>query len=264
MPWLLEGRTGVRTLARSPLGVQVIARAAEVLRALEGCDQGMSLGQLARQLDLPKSTVQRIVAALEQENFVMAGSQQAGLRLGPALARIARSVRYGLVDVAHASLVDLAERTGETVDLAVQDGARAVFVDHIESTQRLRTISAVGLAFPLHCSANGKAMLASLDGSALEQIKAKIQLTRLTANTIRSWKTLEQELETIRLAGIAFDHEEHTLGISAIGAAITGPDGENAAISVPTPSVRFAEKSREIEAAILDCRKELMAKFARV
>ena len=91
---------------KSQLGVQVIARAAEVLRALEKSDRGLSLGQLAKQLQLPKSTVQRIVAALDRENFVVAATPHAGVRLGPALVRLGRSARCGLVDIAHPCLVD--------------------------------------------------------------------------------------------------------------------------------------------------------------
>jgi IclR family acetate operon transcriptional repressor len=142
-------------LRKSQLGVQVIARAADVLRSLEENEQGLSLGQLAKQLNLPKSTVQRIVAALDRENFVIAATPQTGVRLGPALVRIARSVRCGLVDIARPCLEELAQRTGETVDLALLKGAEAVFMDHIEGRHRLRAVSAVGVSFPLHCSANG-------------------------------------------------------------------------------------------------------------
>lgn len=249
---------------RSQLGVQVIARAAEVLRALEGSEQGLSLGQLAKQLELPKSTVQRIVAALDRENFVIAASLQAGVRLGPALARIAQSVRFELVEVVRPYLEQLAQRTGETVDLAVLDGSKAVFVDHIEGSQRLRAVSAIGISFPLHCSANGKAMLAALDDRSLLQLKKTIEFKRFTPNSICTWSQLDAELKEVRKAGIAFDLEEHTLGISAVGASIVGPEGENAAISVPTPSVRFAEKKKEIEAAIKDCRNLLMERFGNL
>lgn len=249
---------------KSQLGVQVIARAADVLRALEGSEQGLSLGQLAKQLELPKSTVQRIVAALDRENFVIAASLQAGVRLGPALARIAQSVRFELVEVVRPYLEQLAQRTGETVDLAVLDGSKAVFVDHIEGSQRLRAVSAIGISFPLHCSANGKAMLAALDDRSLLQLKKTIVFKRFTPNSICTWSQLDAELKEVRKTGIAFDLEEHTLGISAVGASIVGPEGENAAISVPTPSVRFAEKKREIEAAIIDCRNLLMERFGSV
>lgn len=248
-------------MAKSPLGVQVIARAAEVLRALEGSAQGLSLGQLSRQLDLPKSTVQRIVAALDTERFVIASTPGAGVRLGLALVRIARSARFGLAELAHASLEQLAQRTGETVDLAVLDGSKAIFVDHIEGSRRLRAVSAIGISFPLHCSANGKALLAALDQSALLQLKKTIELTRFTPNSICTWSQLETDLEQIRATAIAFDNEEHTQGISAVGSFINGPEGELAAISVPTPSVRFAGKKQELEAALIDCRNELIERF---
>jgi DNA-binding IclR family transcriptional regulator len=248
-------------LGKSPLGVQVIARAAEVLRALEGCEQGLSLGQLAKQLNLPKSTVQRIVAALDQEKFVTAGTPGAGVRLGPALVRIGRSARFGLAELAHSSLEELAQRTGETVDLAIMDGTKAVFLDHIEGSHRLRAVSAVGISFPLHCSANGKAMLAALDENELLKVRKAIQLTRFTPHSICTWKQLDAELNKIRKAGAAFDLEEHTLGISAVGASFKGPDGEIAAISLPTPSVRFVNNKRELEAALRDTRNTLIEKF---
>jgi DNA-binding IclR family transcriptional regulator len=257
---LEEKKTAAR---KSQLGVQVIARAAEVLRALEGHQQGLSLGQLARQLNLPKSTVQRIVAALDRENFVMAGMAQAGVRLGPALARIARSVRFELVEIAHPSLEELAQRTGETVDLAILKGTEAIFIDHIEGQQRLRAVSAIGLSFALHCSANGKAMLSVLDDNVLAKMKRTFRLTSSTPHSIASWKQLETEIATVRKTGLAYDMEEHTLGICAVGTPIIGPEGEVAAISVPTPSVRFAEKREELEAALRDCKKSLEARFGR-
>ena len=251
-------------LRKSPLGVQVIARAAEVLRALEGNDQGLSLGQLARQLNLPKSTVQRIVAALDRENFVIAATPQAGVRLGPALVRIARSVRWGLVDIARPCLEELAQRTGETVDLALLKGAEAVFMDHIEGSHRLRAVSAMGVSFPLHCSANGKAMLSALSDPALARMKKQIQLNKFTPNSPSSWKQLQAEIEKIRKTGIAYDLEEHMLGISAVGTPVIGPEGEIAAISVPTPSVRFNDTMHQLEAALKDCRAKLIERIGTV
>ena len=249
---------------KSPLGVQVIARAAEVLRALERTDQGLSLGQLAKQLELPKSTVQRIVAALDRENFVVAATPQAGVRLGPALVRMGRSAHCGLVDIARPFLEDLAQRTGETVDLAVLKGSEAIFMDHIEGRHRLRAVSATGVSFPLHCSANGKAILAALSDPILAQMKKKIHLNKITPNSPSSWKQLETEIAKIRKTGIAYDLEEHTLGISAVGTSIIGPEGEIAAISIPTPSLRFNDTKRQLETALKDCRAKLIERIGAV
>lgn len=244
-------------VAGSRLGVQVISRAADVLRALEGNDHGLSLGQLAKQLGLPRSTIQRIVAALDTENFVIAASPTARVRLGPALVRIARSVRFRIAEIARPYLEALSETTGETVDLAMLDGAKAVFVDQIQGPHRLSAISAVGVSFPLHCTANGKAMLAALDSEALKRLKPQVHLTAFTGRSPRSWSQLEAELAAVRATGIAFDREEHALGISAVGTAVHGVEGEVAAVSIPTPSVRFVEKEPELVAALLLCRQSL-------
>ncbi len=71
--------------------IQVIARAAKVLRSLEGEEDGLSLSQIARLVGLARSTVRRIVVALREEQFVMAASPTSRVRLGPALTRLARS-----------------------------------------------------------------------------------------------------------------------------------------------------------------------------
>ena len=94
--------------------VQVIARAAEILRALEGSQDGLSRGQLARRLNLPKSTIQRIVDALDMENLVISDAATAQVRLGPALLRMAQSVRFRLAEIVHPFLSDLAFRTGDS------------------------------------------------------------------------------------------------------------------------------------------------------
>ena len=72
--------------------VQVIARAAHILRALEGEDAGLSLGQIAARVGLARSTVQRIVASLEAEKLLIAASPTGRVRLGPAILRLASSV----------------------------------------------------------------------------------------------------------------------------------------------------------------------------
>lgn len=246
-------RLKTKAKPRDRNGVQVIARAAEILRALEGSN-GMSLGQLAGRVRLPKSTVQRIIAALDSENFVVSASPGGRLRLGPALVRIAHSIHFPIAETARPYLRELSEKTGETVDLAVLDGDKAVFVAQIPGSHRLRAVSAIGVSFPLHCTANGKAMLAAMDHAELGRLKNRMNLTPFTENSIRSWKKLEQELLEIRKTGIAYDREEHSVGISAIGTAIIGFEGEIAAITIPTPTVRFEKKEPELAKTLQLCR----------
>jgi IclR family acetate operon transcriptional repressor len=118
-------------------------------------------------------------------------------------------------------------------------------------------VSAIGVSFPLHCTANGKAMLAAMDIGELNRIKKRIRLSASTENSIRSWARLEEELLGIRETGIAYDREEHSMGISAVGTAIIGFEGEIAAITIPTPTVRFVKKESELARALHFCRDEI-------
>jgi DNA-binding IclR family transcriptional regulator len=221
--------------------VQVIARAADVLRALEGESQGLSLGQIAQRVDLARSTVQRIVDALSQEHFLIAASPTAGVRLGPALIRLAASAHVEFDQITRPLLVELSKRVGETVDLSVLKGSVAVFTDQVQGIHRLRAVSAVGETFALHCSANGKALLSLMDEQKLERL-LRVPLARLTANTIVLRSDLAKTLEAVRREGLAYDLEEHTEGICAVGTAFLDPLGRAVAISIPVPTTRFRNK----------------------
>ena len=112
-------------------GIQVIARAADILRALETEPQGLSLGQLAERVDLARSTVQRIVGALAAEHLLIAASPTAGVKLGPALVRLASAANVELDQLLRSALVKLSRAVKETVDLSVLKGNEAVFIDQL-------------------------------------------------------------------------------------------------------------------------------------
>lgn len=229
-------------------GVQVIARAAAVLRALKDHPEGLSLGELAKLLTLARSTVQRIVDALDAENLVIAASPTRGVRLGPALLALAAATRFEIAELAHPTLLEISRECGETVDLSVLDGDKLVFVDQIAAgVHRLRAESAIGVSFPLHSTAPGKAMLAAMPLPALHNLRSRLRLLRLTANTITAWEVLAAELERVRASGIGCDLEENSLGICALSRAIVLPGGELAAVSVPVPTPRFAAARARIE-----------------
>src|SRR5499426_2218396 len=97
--------------------VQVIARAASILRALEHEVSGLSLGQIAQRVNLARSTVQRIVAALQAEKLVIAASPNGRVRLGPTILRLAASASADFVSIARPFLVVLSNELKETVDL---------------------------------------------------------------------------------------------------------------------------------------------------
>jgi len=229
--------------------VQVIARAAAILRALEDEAAGLSLGQIAQRVNLARSTVQRIVAALEAEKFLIAASPTGRVRLGPTILRLAASARTDFVAIARPYLTQLSSELKETVDLSMVKKDHLVFIDQVIGSQRLRTVSAVGLTFPLHCTANGKAYLASLDNAAVADLIGT-EYERRTPRTLTRLDDLLQDLKTVRRTGVAIDREEHEIGICAAGVITRDPAGNTVAISVPVPAQRFHKHQRTIVARL--------------
>lgn len=231
-------------------GIQVIARAAEMLRLLQAHPNGLNQAEIGERLGMPRSTVSRILNALDDEGLVASRAARARYRLGPEIARMSSTVRRGVVIDVHPFMEELSRELEETVDLSILDGDRATFVDQVVSPHRLRAISAVGESFPLHCCANGKALLANL--SAVEQAQAlPRRLARLTANTITTPAALRKELEKVRAEGVAYDREEQSEGICAVGAVLNGITDQMVAVSVPVPAQRFYRRESELAEALL-------------
>ena len=237
-------------------GVRVIAKAAAILRALGRHPEGMSIREIGKLIDVPRSTVQRIVDALDQENLVISASPTSGVKLGPALIGLAAlAKKFDVAEMAHPVVAQLAKELGETVDLAVLDRDKAVVVDQVSGINKLRAVSAVGDTLPLHCTASGKAILAMLPDDELDKLRTRLKLQPRTKNTILTWSKLDEEIRNIRRHGYSVDREESFPGICAVGAAFRGPGDEIAVFSVPTPTERFTAAEKATVKALLEhCR----------
>jgi DNA-binding IclR family transcriptional regulator len=237
-------------------GIQVINRAARILRSLRDEPAGLSLGQIADRVDLPRSTVQRIVGALVVEHLLMHASPGGRVRLGSEIATLAAGSKIDIVELAHPHLKALSESTGETVDLAMLREDHLVFVDQVVGSHRLRAVSAVGEVFPLHSTANGKACLALFDEAEIRRRFGRT-LAQACRSEGRPMKDLLAEVSAIRRSGVAVDEEEHSAGISAVGTAFLDPLGVAYAISIPMPTSRFAGRRERLAGLLLKTRDRL-------
>jgi len=227
---------GRRQSASRQGGIQVINRAARILRGLADEHEGLSLGQIAERVGLPRSTVQRIVSALAAEGLVSAATPSARVRLGPGLLALAPRSDVDMVELAHPFLKALSDETGETIDLALLRGDHIVFIDQVVGAHRLRAVSAVGERFPLHSTASGKACLALLDDP-----KVRVAVGDAFALIDGGAQELDrfiEEIAEVRRTGLAYDDEQHSPGISAIAVAIRDRVGDIYAISIPAPTTR--------------------------
>ncbi|WP_299641847.1 IclR family transcriptional regulator [uncultured Ruegeria sp.] len=230
-------------------GIQVISRAASILRVLKESQSGMSLGKIAERVDLPRSTVQRITSALAEEKFVISDANGGGLRLGPELNALAGAAQYSIVEHCRLLLTELTQKTGETTDLAVMRGIGMVFLDQVPGVYRLTTVSQVGEVFPLTTTANGKACLAKLrKEDAIKLIRNEWDRNGIQGNL----DEFLSELAVIREQGLAYDMDEHSAGVSAIGFSFVDWVGDLHAISIPVPTTRFSRQKATIEQALLE------------
>ncbi|SMX50702.1 IclR family transcriptional regulator [Maliponia aquimaris] len=244
---------------RDRSGIQVIARAAAILRVLKEERSGLSLGQIARRVDLPRSTVQRITSALSAERFVIQDPNGGGIRLGPELGAFAEAANFNIVERCRAILNEVTHKTGETTDLAVLRNGSMIFLDQVPGLHRLRTVSSVGEVFPLTTTANGRACLALMPP---EEARPLIEAEIPDDSGALQRDALMARLGTIGETGLAYDEDEHTPGISAIGFAFRDLNGNYHAISVPVPSMRYPQIKSDLEAALCDARQRVNAQFS--
>ncbi len=148
-----------------------------------------------------------------------------------------------MVDFCRPHLINLSRKTGETVDLAVLKSDKLIFIDQVIGEQRLRAVSFVGDTFPLATTANGKAALALFPDKVIAETLKREKVRRPLADVLK-------EMATIRAEGVAFDHEEHSIGIKAVGAAFRDRSGMVYAISIPVPAARFDGQRTAIAEAL--------------
>lgn len=232
--------TGTRRSGRDD-GIQVLRRAASALDEIATTPGQLRLVDLSGRLGLAKSTARRLLVGLVEVGFATI-DDDGRFSLGERLIGLTNADAATIAATFAPLLKQVADATGETVDLSVLRGGQMWFIDQIESAHRLRAVSAVGVRFPLSAAANGKAALALLGDAEADAVLATINEAH--AQRVRC------EIPEIRSTGIAFDHDEHTVGISAAGIAKRAASGNIVAISVPTPTERFLVNRERIVAAL--------------
>jgi DNA-binding IclR family transcriptional regulator len=240
---------------RANTAVQSVDRALLVLEILAAAGQAGAT-EIAAELGVHKSTVSRLIAALEARGFVEPASERGKYRLGYAIARLARasSGHLDLVKLSQDVCDTLALDVGETVNLAILDGARIVNVVEAIGPEQITLRSWVGQSCPAYATSSGKLLLAGLDPADLRS-RLGTTLESFTANTVVKLDDLERELATARECGWASVAEELEIGLNAVSAPVYDAGSKViAALSVSGPayrlsSDRFAEIAKQTASA---------------
>jgi IclR family acetate operon transcriptional repressor len=243
-----------------------VERAFDLLdRVAAAGTRGLTLGELASELPVAKSTTHRYVVTL-LELGVLRRDRAERLRLGVKLVELAGALldTDNLRNAAEPVLDDLVARTGETAHLGIPADDHVVYIAKVESPQSVRLVSHIGARVPLHCSAMGKALMARLDEKALRAALQRPREAR-TAHTITAETALRREVEKVRAAGVAIDDEENELGVRCIGTAVLGIGSEPVgALSVSAPASRMShERLAEVAPAVIAAAEEIARRLGR-
>jgi DNA-binding IclR family transcriptional regulator len=221
--------------------IQSLTRAFDILRAVAAEAEGRSLAAIARQVELPKSTVSRMLATLEKIGAVERITQPDGFRIGSELVALAAQVAYprGLVALVRPYLQELAQAAGETVSLGAPEGDQVLYLDQIDSWRNVRLKDWTGHRLPLYASSDGKLYLAEWSDVALNEY-LQHPLPAHSPSTLTDPALLRQELARIRRQGYAWNQREYDPDIVGLATPIRDERGQIiASICMFGPSFRF-------------------------
>ena len=220
-------------------GVQSVQRAFSILRALAAGTMGVT--EVAKAVDLPKSTVARLLATLEEEGAVNQDSARGQYRIGDGLASMVNEVRGGksLTALSYSYLTRLATEMGETAGIGFCEGTRIYYADHVEPDAAVQVRSWTGEYAPLHLVPSGIVTLSNFSGEELEAYLAG-DLEETSPRSVSKPTEIRSRLALVRLQGYAWGFEEFAEGLNSVAAPVHGAEGEVVAtLHVHGPSYRF-------------------------
>ena len=220
---------------------QSVARLIHILEVLCASAVPVGLAHLSRAIDAPKSSVAALMRGLTEAQVVV--TTEAGYRLGPgafglgsALMEARRSLQSS--DLVRAGMRRLADRSGETVLLAVRDARSGMmtYVDTIESRNAVRFAVTVGDRRPLYCTAGGRALLAADSDKELRRYFEHIKPRRLM-----------EMIAAVRAGGVAQTVDQAADGVTGTAAVIRDASGAViGALIVAAPTARLADGAAEL------------------
>ena len=233
---------------RNP-SVQSVERAIDILESFSAEEPGLGVGELSRRVNLPKSTVFRLLTTLESKGFIAQNSETGLYHLGLRLIPLANSVFVysDLRRTARPHLRSLADTLEETTSLSILVDTDIINLEQVEFRGRLVVrAGGAGYKIPFHATSGGKVIAAYLPEDEVETLLAS-DLPALTPATITDADILRYQLLQVRSQGYATSFDEIEKGLHAISAPICNHEGNViACVSVSGPSYRLT-RSRVVE-----------------
>ena len=225
-------------------GTQAVLRAVALLKCFDEGHPEWNLSDLSRAVDLNKTTVFRLLSALESEGLIAREDGGESYILGPEILVLAGIAlrNLDLRSAARPILEQLAQSSGETASLEIVSGDEMLIIDEVVGGYLVSGIRSLGTRWPLHGTSTGLAVLAAWSSGKRESYLSQ-NLEALTSHTVTERLLLIDLLEQFANQGYAVSDEMLESGLVAIGAPLFNYDGQvEAAISIYGPKSRLDKK----------------------
>jgi len=200
----------------------IVKKAFIILKAISQSAKGLRISEISNMLNISKSTVHGITAALDDQGAITRDSVSKRYTIGITLMELGKAAfeRIDFKELAQPVMEELMEQCQESVFLGIRNNDRVTVIDIIESRKDFKITSPIGTSLPLPAGATGKLFLSRMEPKDLQKYLHSDPLIRYTANTITDPDQYEKELIKVRKNGFAFDDEEYISGVRAVAAPI--------------------------------------------
>ncbi|GLB59504.1 IclR family transcriptional regulator [Cytobacillus sp. NCCP-133] len=248
--------------------VKSVSRALDIITLVSLKKGGLGVTEIAKQIDINKSSVYRILSTLVQYGYIEQDGDTGKYKLGYKFLEISSKLldSIDLRAEARPFLQELENETNEVIHLVVYDQGEVVYIEKLEGNETLRMHSKVGKRAPMHCTSVGKAILAHLPSSVVIDILDRKGMPVHTDKTITDKEEFLKELSHVRQSGYALDLEENEYGITCVAAPIFDHLGKVvAAVSISGPTMRMTDDRLKMLKSIMVRRgKEISSRLGHV
>jgi IclR family KDG regulon transcriptional repressor len=228
--------------------INSVIKALAVLECFSRELKELKLSEIARMLEMPKSTTSNLIYTLEKKGYIEQDIKTGKFRLGAKNFILGNIFEYhlNLVELARPFMESLRDKFNETVHLSIPSGDNGICVEKTEGYNTMGMNSQVGKNFPLHCTASGKLFLSAMSPERLEKFLQSMDLFKRTEDTITQPKLLREAVNRVKKQGYGLAVNESEIGLTSIAAPIYNYHGELvASLSIAAPTIRISEELRE-------------------
>lgn len=207
---------------REPGKVRSVCKAMELLSCLGQNKGPLTLGELSARTGIPKATAHGLLSSMRSFAVVEQSAEDGKYRLGMRLFEYGCIVSRGwnVLEAASEPMRRVAEETGETVSISMLDRGEVLVLDCADAHSDLRVISEKGARLPIHCTSQGKLLLAYLPENQRKSLLRGCDFAVYTPHGHTSAASLEAELPEIRARGRALENGEYRIGLRSVSVPV--------------------------------------------